>query len=221
LHRLVWGAPVLFVEMLTAAIVPVLLAPWFVRGPHRIWWIATAVMAVAFWFGPSSASHYSPLPLLDRMAMPIVPFALATAALASDAALALISRTMIRRALVALVAAGLAVPMLWSAWRIVRKGTPERDVFAAIRADVARTHGTYVIACGDTGCPGVAAFYFGFEPPPNVKINTPPPLDAAVVRLVINHSRTHDPDPDPALPVWSRHRHVTVFTVRDSRAAVR
>src|SRR5262249_15594309 len=73
LARLTWEVPWMLIKMFKVTLVPVVLAPWLVRGRERIWWAFTATMVLMYWFGSSSVSSYAPLPILQRMILPALP----------------------------------------------------------------------------------------------------------------------------------------------------
>jgi hypothetical protein len=51
LWRLAWQPPRLFWRMFGVTLIPAIAAGWLVRGRERLWWVATATIALLFWFG--------------------------------------------------------------------------------------------------------------------------------------------------------------------------
>jgi hypothetical protein len=203
--RLTWEPPLLFYRMFRLALVPVLAAPWLVRGPGRIWIVALASVVLLYWFGSSSATSYLPLPILRRMALPALPFVVVVAALATDAAIDAARRRIHDRhrrlalgiACAALVVALHAVPHVGSLRRLVGPEHPERAIYEALVAEVAGTTDRVVVVCGDPRCAPITGFYFGFEPPPQLTLIDAPAFAAAPlperarVRLIAQVNRSN------------------------------
>ena len=122
--RLVWRVPRMLVEMFGATLVLVALAPWLVRGRDRIWWWAAVTIVVFYWFGSSTTAAYLPLPISQRLLIPVLPFILVTATLAGDAALDRWHLTRVRLGLAIVVALAIVVPPIRAIHRAVAHGRP-------------------------------------------------------------------------------------------------
>jgi hypothetical protein len=202
--RLTWQPARMFLHMYWATLIPAALAPWLVRGPDRLWWVATAVIVLLFWFGSSSRLEYSPLPILPRMAAPALPCILVVATLAGDRALDR-PRRWWRIASLA-VAAAVLIQSALTIHLLVARDQPEAAAYRALRDDVADRSRRIVLVCADPSCPSMSDFYFGFEAPPNLTIalatdfaRAPLP-EGVAVRAFVNVPRSTDVrDEDPRL----------------------
>ena len=211
--RLTWQVPRLLYQMFGATLVPVVLAPWLVRGRDRIWWWATATIVLFYWFGSSTLSEYMPLPISQRMLIPVLPFILVTATLAADAGLDRWRMTGARLALVIVLAGAILVPAVLSIRATIGHGRPETEAFAALRRDVAADPARHVVlVCGEPRCVSIAGFYFAFEPPPNLNVTyagdfaRAPRPDHVTVRALVNLIRSAgvrraDPHADLTAPI--------------------
>jgi hypothetical protein len=190
LARLTWEVPWLLVKMFKFLLVPAVLAPWLVRGRERIWLVYTATIILLFWFGSSSFSGYEPLPIIQRMIVPVMPGVLIVAALASDAA---IERFRLPRWLVPAAVGAIAVMGALSITRrVLLRDRPETAAYAALRAEVADPSKRFTLVCGDPRCEAISNYYFDFAPPPNLKVAygrgwTGP--DGSTVRALVNMTR--------------------------------
>ena len=232
--RMIWQVPWLLVTMFGAALVPVVLSPWLVRGRDRIWPVATAVIVLCYWFGSSTTRAYLPLPITARMMVPVLPCLLATAAIAGDA---LVERWRVIAGVVALaVVAQAALPIVVG----LRRAHPELDAFALLRHEAAAEPARpLVVVCGEPRCAMIGSFYFGFEPPPNVTMPLAGELAStaippgALVRALVNRTRAPgarktDPSSDRTaditalhLPILAGNKNVTLYDAGDGVALQR
>jgi hypothetical protein len=200
IHRLTWQPARLIATMFQATLIPVMAAPWLVRGRDRIWWVSTAMFGLLYWLGSTSFSSYSPLPISERMVLPVLPGIIVLAALASDRALDRMRDARWRRPIVAVVLAvvlvGIFVPAVHVvAARLVR-GAPEATAFAALRAEVEGSNRQFVLVCGEPRCVHIARFYFGLAPVPNLttvfadSFAQGPRPERVVVRALVNFTRS-------------------------------
>jgi hypothetical protein len=233
IRRLVWQPPLLFCRMFWVTLIPALSAAWLVRGRERLWWVATTTIALLFWFGSSSAKAYAPLPILPRMAIPVLPGVLVLATLATDQLLDRLRTPRRRRAVVGGLLAAVVVPSAISIGAMIARDRPESAAYAALHRDVADPARNVVLVCADPRCPAISAFYFGFQPPPNLKVAFAPdfadaPLPGnATVRAVVNMTRRQsareiDPRGDRVdeieaarLPPITWHRDVRLYDAGD------
>lgn len=195
-RRLVWQPPRLFWRMFGVTLLAAISAPWLVRGRERLWWVATATIVLLFWFGSSSAKAYAPLPVLPRMAVPMLPGVLVLAALATDRLLdRLRLRPRVRWAVLGSFLAAVVVPSAISTGSMMLRDRPESAAYAALRLDVADPARNVVLVCADPRGTAISSFYFGFQTPPNLKVAFAPdfadaPLPAhATVRAIVNMTR--------------------------------
>ncbi|MEJ7597510.1 MAG: hypothetical protein WKG01_06330 [Kofleriaceae bacterium] len=210
--RLTWQPPVLLFKMFGAALIPVVLAAWLVRGPARIWWVATASITLIFWFGSASMSSFELLPMRPRMVLPILPGILVLAALATDRGLDRIKRARWRTAVVIGLVLAIAVPSARPLTRLITSDAPETAAYAVLRDELADPNRRIVLVCADHRCVWISSFYFGFDVPPNLTVVFAPdfaraPLPALVtVRALVNldlagEFRTGHPSADMAAPI--------------------
>jgi hypothetical protein len=194
LARLLWQPPLLFWRMFGATLIPAIAAGWLARGRDRLWWVATAAMALLFWFGSSSLRAYTPLPILPRMAVPVLPGVLVLAAIATDQLLDRL-RSPWRWLALGGLSAAIAAPSAISIGKLIAHDRPEAAAYAALRRDVADPARNVILVCADPRGPAITGFYFGFEPPPNLRVVFAPdfadaPLPAnATVRAIVNLTR--------------------------------
>lgn len=194
--RMLWDVPVMLFKMFGALLVPLVASPWLVRGRDQIWPVATALIILAFWFGSSTMSAYVPLPISQRLILPVLPLVLVTAILACEAALERFAPSPLRLGVSIALALAVAVPGVRTIIGVTSHGRPETEAFATLRGDVA-AHGSQpiVLVCGEPRCPAIAVFHFKFAAPPNVSIvsasdfaHAPKP-DHALVRALVNLPR--------------------------------
>ncbi|MFT3694328.1 MAG: hypothetical protein QM831_14370 [Kofleriaceae bacterium] len=199
LARLTWGPARMLGTMFHVALIPVVLGFWILPKQHRIWLVATACFGLLFWFGSASLTAYNPLPLSERMNLPVLPPLLVVAALSTDE---LWSRFPKLRWLAIPLALVLIVPAARVALAGIRRQTPETDAFHFVR-DEAKPE-PVVIVCGEPRCLQIAAFYFGFDVPANVTIvhandfAAAPEPHGVIVRALVNAPRAvgaHKTDP--------------------------
>ena len=169
IHRLTWQPPLLLVTMFQVLLVPALASPWLVRGRDRIWPVATLVFLLLYWFGSSSLSAYSPLPISQRMILPVLPVLLVTATLAADAALERFRGRRWLAPLAIIVALAIVLPTARAMFGLVTRPTPETDAFALLR-DEARDGKPLTIVCGEPRCVAIGNFHFDFRVPSHVRL---------------------------------------------------
>jgi hypothetical protein len=233
LRRLTWQPPVLLARMFGATLLPAVVAGFWVRGAERIWWFSTAAFGLLYWFGSTSPFSYSPLPILDRMVLPVLPGILVLATLASDRALDRWSGSRWGRLGLAGLAVAVAVPGLIEISAAFVRPAPETASFAAVRAEAADPKVRIVMVCGEPRCVSVSGIYLGYERAPNLTVEmasdfarAPLPEHASVRALVnLGRARTEriaDPEYDQtgpiealALPVIVRSPHVRLYDAGD------
>jgi len=170
--RLTWQPPDLLFKMFRWLLVPVVISPWLVRGPNRIWIVTTATIILLYWFGPTNTAHYMPLPITRRMLLPVLPGVVVLAAVVGDAVLERIRARRWRAAIAIGLWLGLAISHIHSLRGKLLSAHPERAAYAELIAEVASTSDRVVLVCGDYWCPTYANFYFGYERPANLVIVT-------------------------------------------------
>lgn len=229
--RLVWKVPVVLALMFNAALLPALVAIRVAAHRERVWLVGTGALLLLYWFGSASLSAYTPLPISERMVLPVLPGILLLAAIGTDH---LLGHHGWRRTTAVLVLLGVAGPGGLTAWRMLRRQRPEGAAFAVLREEVRHGH-PVVLVCGEPRCAAVAGFYFGFALPAN--FTTLPASDFAAsplppgvsVRALVNDTRAigaarSDPKSDATqeidalgLPTLTWHPHVRLYDARDGR----
>ncbi|HEX5060054.1 MAG TPA: hypothetical protein VFV99_11875 [Kofleriaceae bacterium] len=170
-NRLTWQAPWFLLAQFQLLLPIALASPWLVRGRLRIWVVAAAAFVLLFWFGSSSLSAYTPLPLVPRMVMPILPVLLVVATLTADAAIDRVRDASWRIALAIVLALALVIPTGRAMLKLVLRQHPETDAFAIVRHTAATGNSTIVV-CAEERCGAAGNFHFGFEIPANVSFNS-------------------------------------------------
>jgi hypothetical protein len=198
--RLTWQAPWLLVRYMQAMIVPAVLSPWLApsvrRGRDRIWLVATAAFFGFYWFGSTSLSAYSPLPISPRMILPVLPGVIVLATLGCDGALDRLQGSRWRLPVIAAFALALVVPASRMTFFMLRRGHPETDALALVRRESADPQRHLVLVCGEPRCVAISNFYFEFAPPPSVTVIfagdfAAAPLPTGVtVRALVNKARS-------------------------------
>jgi hypothetical protein len=211
IKRLTYQPAVMVAKMFSILLIPAVLAPWLVGKEHRIWLVTAASAILLYWFGSVSLTAYTPMPLTERMVLPVLPAMLVCASLGADAALDRLGRwtkpVAIGFALVVVLPAAVFVA------RQIRRPRPETHAFALLRAEASSARDThFVIVCGEPRCVPIANFYFGLQLPPNVSVafandwTTGPPPTGAKVRALVHVGRAAiahriDPALDRTAPI--------------------
>jgi hypothetical protein len=147
----------------------------FVFGtrPLRAWKGYAACCLFFFWFGSTSFTRYEPLPLLDRMTLPILPaFYVLAAYAASRIELPSPRAPWLNRLLpIAVVLAFTLWPFIRTVTRLRANPLAEANAMSII-ARSAREHPEHEqrVVCADIRSPGILAFYFGFHYPANLHV---------------------------------------------------
>lgn len=128
--RLTWQPLLLLGSMFFVGLAALVAGHWLVDGRERIWLVSAWIFVLLYWFGSASLSSYSPLPLSERMALPILPPLLVTVAITLDR----IQSSALRVALVC----SLVAPGLLQVSRNMRRMQPETEAFAVLRREVAQ-----------------------------------------------------------------------------------
>jgi len=219
LARLTWEPARLLWQMFGVVIVPAVLAIWLAPASRRIWVVAAWLFVAMYWFGSTNLTHYSPLPIMFRMAYPLVPGVLIAAALATDA---LITRGHGKVAIAILV---LCVAPHVLKLAKMRGSRPEATAFARVVGEARASRAPLQLVCGDPRCTSLAAFYFGFDVPANVTVSeagTFKPVAGARVRVLVQADRAieYATKVDKraealALPVLFRAGNVTLYDGED------
>src|SRR5262249_8497563 len=123
--RMIWDVPVMLYNMFGALLAPLVASAWLVRGRDRIWPVATGGIILAFWFGSSTMSAYVPLPISQRLILPVLPLVLVSAVLACDAALAQFAPSRVRLGASIALGLAIAVPGVRQMIGVVSRTRPE------------------------------------------------------------------------------------------------
>jgi len=126
-----------------------------------------------FWFGSTSFTRYEPMPLVDRMTLPILPsFYILAACLTSWLSVLSKRPTWIKSYVPILLILGLTgIPFAkyLNSWRF--KELPEAKAMSIVRQEV-DTHPAkqYLLVSSDTRSPNSLSFYFGYRYPDNLQV---------------------------------------------------
>jgi hypothetical protein len=229
--RLTWKVPLVLGLMFNAALLPAIASIRVVQSGERVWLVGTGALLVFYWFGSASLAAYTPLPISERMVLPVLPGMLLLAAIGTDHLLGQIGWRRIMALLVLLVVTG---PGALTVWRMIKRQRPEEAAFAMLRQEV-RQGRKVVLVCGEPRCTAIAGFYFGFEPPASFMTlpapdfaNSPAPQGMSV-RALVNDTRAigaarSDPKSDATrqidalgLPALARSKHVRLYDAGDGR----
>jgi len=230
LERMTWRPVAFYGALLKGAVLGVIAAPFLLRGRDRLWAVASITLVAMHWFGSSSLTSYSPLPLIERMGLLALPCSLVASGLAFDAALSRLGPRS-HRAIAAVIVVTVLVPFVITLSRALRRGHPETDAFGALHDEISQAPGPMILVCGDRVCPELAAYYLGFTLPHNLTISTPDQLKTspcphdARVRALVNKrrgARLHQTGGDFSAPIQSAPRrtifergHVALYDIRD------
>lgn len=192
--RLTWQPAVLLAKMFGIGLAVLIFGHWFVRGRERIWLVSAWFFVLLYWFGSSSLSAYSPLPISERMALPIAPPLLVALAVTIDGAFNRLRRRWVPVVLLcAVVAPGCA-----RAVRMLHRAQPETTAFAIVREHVLQDANTrYVLVCAEPRCTSIASFHFKFEIPSNLRVVFAGDQNAFLidptqrVMALVNRARAH------------------------------
>lgn len=182
LARLTWAPALLVLQMFRGLLVPALCGLWMVRGRDAVWVVGLVTTLGLFWFGSSSVTAYEPLPLWPRMVLPMLPFLLVVAGLASDALVERAARWRHGKRAAFGFAALLVVPAALATAGNLRRSCAETAAYAALRGELAAlpAEAPVVLVCGDRWCPTLTRFHFGFAPPRNLRVVEAAELAATV-----------------------------------------
>jgi hypothetical protein len=126
-----------------------------------------------FWFGSTSFTRYEPMPLFDRMTLPILPafYVLAAFAISSLSGIAEKVKGINKFVPILLLLIFAGLPFIWfvQSWRGVQ--LPEATAMAIVRNDLQHhPEKTYLLVCSDTRSPNSLLFYFGYKYPENLRV---------------------------------------------------
>jgi 4-amino-4-deoxy-L-arabinose transferase-like glycosyltransferase len=211
-RRLTWNPPKMLVTMFQVPLVLAVLAPLWLRGAERLWWVSAMAFILFYWFGSTSLRSYSPLPLSQRMVLPALPGILVLAALASDRALERLPRSRWWKLGIAAIAIAVIAPAAFAIAMAVAGTAPETASFAALRKEVADPSRRFVLVCGEASCVSAIGIHFGLVVPANLTVmfaadfaRAPLP-EHVTVRALVNLPRgrgvrQRDPHDDMTLPI--------------------
>jgi len=195
-------APVELLTMQYGMAVLALAALGFVLAPASLqpWCWYTAACLLFYWFGSTSLTRYEPMPLSERMTLPVLPGLYILAAYgASRLSIAGMATArhgrLLAASLVTLLLLGPLAGELLS-WRQHERA--EAQAMAIVTSAVQDEPGTQMLlVCSDERSVQALAFYFGYRLPPNLRAATvdellrTPALAAAERAFVfVNHPRS-------------------------------
>lgn len=196
LARLTWQPALMLAKMFHVALIPAVLSFWLVPRPQRVWVFAAASFTLLYWFGSASLSSYTPLPISERMVLPVLVPILVVAAISSDVLWDRLAAWRFRKLVTACFALILMLPALRVIQGQMRRPRPETKAFAALRHEVQNSPQQFVLVCGEPRCVSIASFYFGLEIPSNISVvfagdfaRGPMPTKNMKVRALVNLPR--------------------------------
>ncbi len=150
-----------------------ILGLFFDSSASKPWKFYTMSCLLFFWFGSTSFSQYEPMPLVERMSLPLLPgiYILATEGLSyltrQISRIMKFSSTVVLILLLTLI--GLPFFQYLHSWRTM--GSDESKALTVIKQDVL-THPDkrYLLLCSDVRSPDSLAFYFGYQYPENLAV---------------------------------------------------
>ena len=159
-----YGAPVLLLALLGFVISPRSIRPWRYYA---------AVCLVLYWFGSTSFTRYEPMPLVDRMTLPMLPglyvlaaFTTSRLSITSDRAGCINSFLPV---VLVLGFAGMPFAQYVDSWR--GKELPEATAMSILRTEVkGHPDREYLLVCSDHRSPDALSFYFGYRYPENLHV---------------------------------------------------
>lgn len=185
-----YGAPILLLSLLGFVIAPRSIRPW---GYFAI------LCLLFFWFGSTSFTRYEPMPLVDRMTLPMLPafyilasFAASRLSITSDRSGWINSFIPI---LLVLGFTGLPFAQYVNSWR--GNELPEATSMSIVRKEVyTHPHRQYLLVCSDKFSPLTHSFYFGYRYPENLHVVSPDNLTDELLRseerlVFINRHRSN------------------------------
>lgn len=156
-----YAAPILALAFLAIVIAPQSLRPW---GYY------TVLCLLFFWFGPTSFTRYEPMPLLERMTLPLLPGLYILAAfMASHLSVRSGRAEWINSFIPILLVLGPPLAQYASSWKW--RESAEARSMAIIRQEIT-THPTrkHLLVCSDTRSPESLSFYFGYRYPASLRV---------------------------------------------------
>ena len=156
-----YGAPILALAFLGLAIAPQSL---------RLWGYYTVFCLLFFWFGPTSFTRYEPMPLLERMTLPLLPGLYILAAFtASHLSIRSGRAEWINACIPILLVLGPPLAQYASSWKW--RESAEARSMAIIRQEITK-HPTrkHLLVCSDTRSLESLSFYFGYRYPASLRV---------------------------------------------------
>lgn len=154
---------------LLSAIIGLSIAP----RPLKPWGQYAICCLLFFWFGSTSFTRYEPMPLVDRMTLPLLPafYVLAAFAISSLSRITEKAKSINQLVPIVLVLGFVGLPFTQyvQSWRGVQ--LPEATAMAIIKNDIKQhPEKTYLLVCSDSRSPNSLRFYFGYQYPENLRV---------------------------------------------------
>lgn len=153
---------------LVMAALGVLIAPRSIRP----WFYYSASCVLLFWFGSTSFTRYEPIPLIDRMAFPLLPGFYVLAAFAISRLSLMTERPHLNAFVPILIVigfAGVTFSQYVKAWG--QAEVPEASAIEIVRTVVKKhPERNYFLVSSDSRSPDALSFYFGYQYPKNLRV---------------------------------------------------
>lgn len=154
-------------------IVLAFLAPLVASKPVMPWALYALSCLFFFWFGSTSYTRYEPMPLLDRMTLPVLPaFIILAAHLTSRFSVtsgrpAWINSTI--PVLLVIAVNGFSFAQHLKTWK--GKDLPEAEAISIVQQETEKNpEKQFLLICSDLRSPESLAFYFGYRYPENLRV---------------------------------------------------
>jgi len=154
-----------------SAVLGVVIAPRSIRP-----WVYYVTFCLLFyWFGSTSFTLYEPMPLIDRMTLPMLPGLYILAAFMTSRLNITSDRpgwiNSFLPILLVLGLAGLPFAQYVNSWR--HEKLPEAAAMAVVQQEVgSHPSKEYLLLCSDTRSPRSLSFYFGYHYPDNLHVES-------------------------------------------------
>jgi hypothetical protein len=142
------------------------------RALTRSWGCYTVVCLLFFWFGSTSLTRYEPMPLMERMTLPLLPGLYVLAALMAARLFVNSERAGRYNSLILILlvlgVGGVPFARYVSSWR--GQKLAEANAMAIVQQETTKHSETeHLLVCSDVRSPASLAFYFSYKYPANLR----------------------------------------------------